>query len=163
MTPNLLAGRLCFDPLPFHSPLIRSQSHFRGRLPVERLCSLNTLRAQYRTIFRIIYYLGEGCNQGLSVERIKQQTRIADNFGETGSISRNHWYSALHGFDYRQAKAFKIGWVHETNRAAIKTGQVSLRNITCKNDRVAEGAPLSRAKGLAIKPTTFSCQDKLGK
>jgi hypothetical protein len=69
----------------------------------------------------------------------------------------------LHRFDYRQAKTFEVGWINETKSAAIKSGKVSLGDVTRKYKVIAERVTLSRPKRFAIKPTTFSSQDKLGK
>jgi hypothetical protein len=105
--------------VPFRSPLVNTQSQLRSRSPVELFCSLQTLRAQRRAKLRVLYHLCEGINEGLRVERIEQQTRFADNFRETGSISCNYRHAALHCFNHRQAKALEIRWINETDSAAI--------------------------------------------
>jgi len=69
----------------------------------------------------------------------------------------------LHSLDYRQAEAFEVGWINETKSAAIKSGKVSVGDVTRKYKVIAESVSLCRPKGFAIKPATFSSQDKLGK
>src|SRR5258708_34681167 len=102
--------------LPFHNSLVNTQGHLRGSQPIELLCPLKTFHAHGLAIFRIIQDLSEGFNQGLSVEGIKQQARVADDFREAGPVSGNYRYATLHRFDYGQTKAFKIRRGNETTR-----------------------------------------------
>src|SRR5437660_10048199 len=105
-------------------------------------CSPQTLFPQRLAKLRVINHSGERINQCLGVEWIKKQTRIANDFGQAGLISRNYRHAALHGFDHRQPEALEKGRINERDCAAVERGEVYLRNIARKQKVPAATLPI---------------------
>src|SRR5947209_13951695 len=126
-------------------------------------CSPQTLFPQRLAKLRVINQPGDRVTQCLGVEWIEKQTRIANNFGQAGLISRNYRHAALHGFDHRQTETFEKGRINERDCTTVQRGEVSLRNIARKQNVPAATLPIGSMKSFAIKPTAFTCQDKLRK
>src|SRR5437763_2796261 len=126
-------------------------------------CSPQTFFPQHLAKLGVINHSGERINQCLGVEWIKKQTRIANDFGQAGLISRNYRHAALHGVAQRQAETFEKEPINERDCAAVERGEVYLRNIARKQNVPAATLPIGSIKSFAIKPTAFTCQDKLRK
>src|SRR5260370_40271146 len=111
----------------------------------------------------VIYDAAEGFAERPGVKRIEQVRGVAGRFRKTGSISRDHGRAALNRLEHGQTKAFKVRWINETKRAAVKCRQIRFRNIADKLHAVVQTVLLCGMKNATIQPATFSGDDQLGR